>query len=134
MIPTAVVAGFLAGFFGIGGGFIIIPVLFYIFNNFGIDQNYVMHLAIGTTFSIILPTAAVSVYTHYKHEAVDVNIVKSYGGFVIIGVVLGTIIAASLKTKSFFKKSKFISCTYIRNSCGFMSWCIIRPFKEVLYL
>ena len=100
MIPTAVVAGFLAGFFGIGGGFIIIPVLFYIFNNFGIDQNYVMHLAIGTTFSIILPTAAVSVFTHYKHEAVDVNIVKSYGGFVIIGVVLGTIIAASLKTKS----------------------------------
>ena len=46
MIPTAVVAGFFAGFFGIGGGIITVPVLFYIFNNFGVDQNYVMHLAV----------------------------------------------------------------------------------------
>ena len=100
MIPTAAIAGFVAGFFGIGGGIITVPVLFYIFNNFGIDQNYVMHLAIGTSFSIIIPTAIVSVYTHYKHDAVDLNIVKGYGPFVIFGVVVGTAIAATLQTKS----------------------------------
>ena len=76
MIPTAAIAGFFAGFFGIGGGAITVPVLFYIFNKFGIDHNYVMHLAVGTSFSIIIPTAIVSVYTHYKHNAVDFNIVK----------------------------------------------------------
>jgi len=100
MIPTAMVAGFLAGFFGIGGGIITVPVLFYIFSNFGIDNNFLMHLAVGTSFSIIVPTAIVSVFTHYKHKAVDFNIVKSYGVFVILGVIAGTIFAASLKTKS----------------------------------
>ena len=100
MIPTAAIAGFFAGFFGIGGGIITVPFLFYIFNNFGIDQNYLMHLAVGTSFSIIIPTAIVSVYTHYKHEAVDLNIVKGYGPFVICGVIIGTTTAATLQTKS----------------------------------
>jgi len=100
MIPTAIIAGFFAGFFGIGGGVIMVPVLFYIFNNFGIDHNYVMHLAVGTSFSIIIPTAVVSVYTHYKHNAVDLNIVKGYGAFVVFGVIVGTIVAATLQTKS----------------------------------
>ena len=64
MVPTAAIAGFFAGFFGIGGGIITVPVLFYIFTNFGIDQDYVMHLAVGTSFSIIIPTAVAVSYTH----------------------------------------------------------------------
>ena len=100
MIPTAAIAGFFAGFFGIGGGIITVPVLFYIFSNFGIDQNYLMHLAVGTSFSIIIPTAIVSVYTHYKHDAVDLNIVKGYGPFVIFGVIIGAATATTLQTKS----------------------------------
>ena len=100
MIPTAAIAGFFAGFFGIGGGIITVPFLFYIFNNFGIDQNYLMHLAVGTSFSIIIPTAIVSVYTHYKHDAVDLNIVKGYGPFVIFGVIIGAATATTLQTKS----------------------------------
>ena len=100
MIPTAAIAGFFAGFFGIGGGIITVPVLFYIFNKLGIDQNYTMHLAVGTSFSIIIPTAIVSVFTHYKHNAVDLNIVKGYGPFVVFGVIIGSIIAATLQTKS----------------------------------
>tara|TARA_B100001115_G_C15681981_1_gene329805 strand:- start:35 stop:697 length:663 start_codon:yes stop_codon:yes gene_type:complete len=59
-----------------------------------------MHLAVGTSFAIIIPTSAVSVLTHHKYKAVDFNIVKNYGLFVIIGVIIGTIFAASLKTKS----------------------------------
>ena len=72
MTLTAVIAGFFAGFFGIGGGIITVPVLFYIFTNFGIDQDYVMHLAVGTSFSIIIPTAVVSVYTHYKLSLIHI--------------------------------------------------------------
>ena len=59
-----------------------------------------MHLAVGTSFAIIIPTSIVSVLTHNKFKAVDFDIVKSYGMFVIIGVIFGTIFAASLKTKS----------------------------------
>ena len=59
-----------------------------------------MHLAVGTSFAIIIPTSIVSVLTHHKFKAVDFDIVKSYGIFVVLGVIFGTIFAASLKTKS----------------------------------
>ena len=100
MALAAVPAGFVAGLFGIGGGLITVPFLFYIFGTLGFEQAYIMHLAIGTSFAIIIPTSMVSVITHHKFKAVDFEIVKSYGLFVIIGVILGTIFAANLKTQS----------------------------------
>ena len=59
-----------------------------------------MHLAVGTSFAIIIPTSLVSVLTHKKHNSVDFNVLKTYGLFVICGVVLGTLIAAMAQTKS----------------------------------
>jgi uncharacterized membrane protein YfcA len=100
MALTAVPVGFVAGLFGIGGGLITVPFLYYIFGKLGIDQAYLMHLAVGTSFAIIIPTSTVSVLTHHKFKAVDFDIVKSYGIFVVLGVIVGTIFAASLKTKS----------------------------------
>ena len=97
MALTAIPVGFVAGLFGIGGGLITVPFLFYIFNSLGIDQQYVMHLAVGTSFAIIIPTSIVSVLTHHKFNAVDFNVVKSYGVFVIGGVIIGTIFAATFK-------------------------------------
>ena len=99
MIVTAIPAGFAAGLFGIGGGLITVPILFYIFSMSGIEPTYLMHLAVGTSFCIIIPTSIVSVATHHQHKAVDFGIVKGYGFFVAVGVILGTILAASLKTK-----------------------------------
>ena len=100
MALTAIPVGFVAGLFGIGGGLITVPFLYYIFNSLGINQQYLMHLAVGTSFAIIIPTSIVSVLTHHKFNAVDFDIVKSYGIYVILGVIIGTIFAASLKTKS----------------------------------
>ena len=100
MVLTAIPVGFVAGLFGIGGGLITVPFLYYIFGSLGINSDYIMHLAVGTSFAIIIPTSTVSVLTHHKFKAVDFNIVKSYGIFVILGVIFGTIFAASLKTKS----------------------------------
>ena len=100
MALTAIPVGFVAGLFGIGGGLITVPFLYYIFNSLGINQQYLMHLAVGTSFAIIIPTSIVSVLTHHKFNAVDFDIVKSYGIYVISGVIIGTIFAASLKTKS----------------------------------
>jgi len=99
MIITAFPVGFFAGLFGIGGGLITVPFLFFIFSSLNIDPNYIMHLAVGTSFSIIIPTSLVSVYTHNKHGAVDPKIIKSYALFVIIGVIFGTYFASILKTK-----------------------------------
>ena len=100
MALTAIPVGFVAGLFGIGGGLITVPFLYYIFGSLNIDQQYIMHLAVGTSFAIIIPTSIASVITHHKFKAVDFEIVKNYGLFVIVGVIFGTIFAASLKTKS----------------------------------
>ena len=94
MVLTAFPVGFFAGFFGIGGGLITVPFLFFIFETLNLDKNYIMHLAVGTSFSIIIPTSLVSVLTHKKNKFVDNRIIKNYGLFVIIGVLLGTIFAA----------------------------------------
>ena len=100
MAASAVVVGFMAGFFGIGGGLIMVPILFYIFSFAGIEQAFIMHLALGTSFSIIIPTSIISTMTHMKFKAVDFSIVKTFGAFVAIGVVFGTVFAVSLKTSS----------------------------------
>ncbi|MAV62108.1 MAG: hypothetical protein CMI80_01335 [Candidatus Pelagibacter sp.] len=100
MVITAFPVGFFAGLFGIGGGLITVPFLFFIFESLNINSNYLMHLAVGTSFSIIIPTSIVSVITHRKHNAVDINVIKKYGIFVTIGVLAGTFFAALMNTKS----------------------------------
>ena len=116
MALTAIPVGFVAGLFGIGGGLITVPFLYYIFGSLGIDQQYLMHLAVGTSFAIIIPTSIVSVLTHHRFKAVDFEIVKSYGIYVVLGVVFGTVFAASLKTKSlvlFFTIVIFLLAFYL---------------------
>ena len=116
MALTAIPVGFVAGLFGIGGGLITVPFLFYIFGSLGFDQSYIMHLAVGTSFAIIVPTSIASVLAHHKFNAVDINIVKSYGIHVIIGVIFGAIFAASLDTKSlilFFTTVIYLLAVYL---------------------
>ena len=86
-----------------------------LFNFSGIEQAFVMHLALGTSFSIIIPTSIISIITHMKFKAVDFDIVKTFGFFVAAGVVCGTIFAVSLKTSSlvlFFSTMTMIFSIY----------------------
>jgi uncharacterized membrane protein YfcA len=100
MIFSAVVVGFLAGFFGIGGGIIMVPILFYIFSFVGMEKSFVMHTAIGTSFLIIIPNSIISTLTHMKFKAVDFSLVKTFGVFVMAGVLIGAIVAVNSKTSS----------------------------------
>ena len=116
MAITAIPVGFFSGLFGIGGGIIMVPFLFHIFNSLEIDQQHTMHLAVGTSFAIIIPTAAVSVFTHHKYKAVDFNIVKNYGIFCILGVISGAIFAATINAKKlilFFSIVTFLLGIYL---------------------
>lgn len=115
MVPTAILAGFFAGLFGIGGGFITVPFLFFIFDTLNIDKTYIMHLAVGTSFAIIIPTSTVSVLTYKKHNSVDIEIIRSYGIFAIFGVFLGTIFAVNLETNSLL--IFFTVVTYFLGTC-----------------
>ena len=118
MVLTAFPVGFFAGLFGIGGGLITVPFLFFIFDSLNINQDYLMHLAVGTSFAIIIPTSLISVLTHKKHGSVDFSVIKNYAIFVIIGVLSGTMFAAILHTKSlllFFTLIVYLLGAYLLN-------------------
>ena len=118
MVLTAFPVGFLAGLFGIGGGLITVPFLFFIFDSLNLNQDYLMHLAVGTSFSIIVPTSIISVLTHKKNGSVDFGVIKNYAIFVIIGVLSGTTFAAILHTKSlllFFTTIVYLCGAYLLN-------------------
>jgi len=100
MVLSAIVVGFLAGFFGIGGGIIMVPILFYIFSFVGMEKSFVMHMAIGTSFLIIIPNSIISTMTHMKFKAVDFSLVKTFGVFVMMGVITGALFAVNSKTSS----------------------------------
>jgi len=98
MAMAAAVAGFMAGLLGVGGGIIIVPALYYAFTVLDFDLATRMHLAVGTSLAIIIPTSIISTKTHMEYDAVDFKMVKSFGLFILIGVILGTFLAVNLKT------------------------------------
>ena len=94
LMLTGAAGGMLSGLLGIGGGVIFVPALFYSFQALGMDETHTMHLAIGTSLAIVLATSASSAFHHHKLRAVDIAIVKSWGPFIVLGVVLGSTLAS----------------------------------------
>ncbi len=97
-------AGILAGLLGIGGGVILVPGLYFVFSSMqdemGLNQAYLMHLSVGTSLAIIVPTGISSAFSHYKRGSVDFNLVKLIGFGVVIGVIIATFTAKGLSGKS----------------------------------
>ena len=98
---AASVAGFMAGLLGVGGGIIMVPALYYAFTVLDFDIATRMHISVGTSLAIIVPTSIISAKTHMGHKAVDVNLVKSFGIFIVLGVIGGTFLAVNLRTSDF---------------------------------
>ena len=95
---SAAVAGFMAGLLGVGGGIIMVPALYYAFTVLDFELVTRMHLAVGTSLAIIIPTSIISTKTHMEYNAVDFKMVKSFGIFILLGVIAGTFLAVNLKT------------------------------------
>jgi len=95
---AAAVAGFMAGLLGVGGGIIMVPALYYAFSVLDYDIITRMHLSVGTSLAIIIPTSIISTKTHMEYNAVDFKMVKSFGVFILLGVILGTFLAVNLRT------------------------------------
>ena len=98
---AASVAGFMAGLLGVGGGIIMVPALYYAFTVLDFDIATRMHLSVGTSLAIIIPTSIISSKTHMEYNAVDFKLVKSFGIFIVLGVIGGTFLAVNLKTSTF---------------------------------
>ncbi len=111
LAAAAAVAGFMAGLLGVGGGIIMVPALYYAFTVLDFDIVTRMHLSVGTSLAIIIPTSVISTRTHMEYNAVDLKMVKSFGIFILLGVIAGTFLAVNLKTPAlvlFFSIFAFI--------------------------
>ena len=96
LIPVLVAAaagGFLAGLFGIGGGAIYVPILYQTFEALGVDHAVTMHLAIGSSIAIIVPTSVRSLVAHWRKDVVDWRLLREWLVAVPLGTVAGVVFA-----------------------------------------
>jgi uncharacterized membrane protein YfcA len=89
LLATGAFAGLLAGLLGVGGGIVIVPILYHLFTGFGMETALAMPLAVGTSLSTIVLTSIVSARKHYAKGGVDMALVKSWIVPVLIGAVFG---------------------------------------------
>ena len=114
-LVTGALSGFAAGLFGIGGGLIIVPVLYYVFSTQGYDQQHLMHMAVATSLATIVVTSISSTLAHHQKKAVLWPVVLLLVPGVIVGAWFGGIFASALDNKllssvfAFFELSVAIS-------------------------
>ncbi len=96
LLAAGVAAGLLAGLFGVGGGAIIVPVLYQVFATIGVDESVRMHLAVGTSIAIIVPTSMRSYLAHKRRKTVDTALLRGWLIAVPLGVVGASLVAASI--------------------------------------
>ncbi len=90
LIATGVFAGILAGLLGVGGGIVIVPVLFFLFQSFGVSPESAMLVATATSLATIVPTSISSIRSHNKKGNVDLDLLKRWSVFIFIGVLAGS--------------------------------------------
>lgn len=93
LVAAGAAGGLLAGLLGIGGGIVIVPVLFSVFSILDVSPDIRMHLAVGTSFATMIPTAISSAIAHFKKHAVNTDILKYWGPMAFIGCVVGVFVA-----------------------------------------
>ena len=96
LVIAGAIAGTMAGLLGVGGGMIIVPVLLYMFTLLEVAEAHRMHLAVGTSLATIVVTSVMSVRAHRKRGSIDWNIFKAWAPWIVLGVVVGSVIAAWL--------------------------------------
>ena len=93
LVVAGAITGVLAGIFGVGGGAVIVPVLYELFRVMGVPEDVRMPLCVGTSLAIIIPTSISSYKAHLKRGTVDKDILRAWAVPVILGVILGSIAA-----------------------------------------
>jgi uncharacterized membrane protein YfcA len=94
ILVGGVVTGILAGLFGIGGGTLIVPVLYEVFSALGVSDEVRFQLCVGTSIAIIVPTNVLSFLTHREKGAVMMDVVRAWALPAVAGVAVGSAIAA----------------------------------------
>ena len=90
--------GVIAGLLGVGGGIVLVPAFFYLFQALGYDGAQLMQVCIGTSAATIVVTSARSVLAHHKRGAVDWQVLRDWAPWLVVGSIVGVVVASVLKT------------------------------------
>ena len=99
MLAAGLLAGFAAGIFGIGGGFIVVPALFFVLPLLGGVKAQYAHIAVGTSAATIIVTSIRSLAAHAKRGAVDWDVLRDWAPWIVLGSVLGVALAGGIDGK-----------------------------------
>ena len=99
LLAAGLFAGFCAGMFGIGGGFVVVPALLLILPLLGGAKSEYAHVAVGTSAATIIAASLRSVTAHAKRGAVDFEILKQWAPWLIVGDALGVVLAGHVDGK-----------------------------------
>jgi uncharacterized membrane protein YfcA len=137
LILAGLVAGFLAGLLGIGGGGVLVPVLYEVFRILDVDPAIRMHVVLGTTLAIIAPTSLKSFAGHRAKGSVDLELLKRVAPWVVLGVVVG-ILTAKASSGTFLKWVWVIAAGFVslKMALGREDWRLAdqlppRPWPEI---
>ncbi|HKQ81004.1 MAG TPA: sulfite exporter TauE/SafE family protein [Steroidobacteraceae bacterium] len=93
LVLAGLAGGVIAGLLGVGGGIVVVPVLYHVFSGLGVDDSIRMPLAVGTSLATIIPASIRSNTSHRKKGAVDMMLLKSWAPALIAGVLGGSVVA-----------------------------------------
>lgn len=93
LVAAGGLSGFLAGVFGVGGGTVVVPVLYEAFALLGVPDELRMPLCAGTSLALIIPTSIASFTSHCKAKAVNFDLLRLWSAPIIVGVIGGTVLA-----------------------------------------
>lgn len=99
MAAAGAFAGLIAGLFGVGGGTVIVPALFYAFETLDVGGEASLHTAIGSSLAVIVATSFRSLAAHRRHGAVDEAVLKAWTPWVALGGALGAVAAAFISSE-----------------------------------
>ena len=111
LISAGAVTGLLAGVFGVGGGAVIVPVLYEVFRVIGVPEEVRMPLVVGTSLAVIIPTSIRSFNAHRAKGMVDTSIIRIWAVPVVLGVAAGSLIARYAPADLF--KAVFVAVAFV---------------------
>ncbi len=93
LAATGAVAGIVAGLLGVGGGIVVVPVLFHVLSSMGYESTVAISVAVGTSLASLVPTAYMSAKAHNGRGTVDHDLLRAWGPWILVGVAIGLVVA-----------------------------------------
>jgi uncharacterized membrane protein YfcA len=100
LAATGAFAGLIAGLFGIGGGVVMVPAMFYAFQFLGYGAERGMHVAVATSLAVIVATSLRSVSAHAKRGAVDFQLLRTWSPWIVLGALIGAVLAHQMSGRA----------------------------------